>query len=135
MELRQGTQDWEEVAKQFMHTFEFTDEQPTVDVALQVIKKKIFVEIPIEESNSHQCSMTIQQWIPCYNLARDPDDDSTNINIPKLEGTCTVEGSGISSDQFLKLLKFKKVNIGFPKNPKFPNIGDYWDEEIVAKIT
>ena len=39
-----------------------------------------------------------------------------------------VEGSGISSDQFFKPLKIKKVNIGSLKNPKFANIGDYWDE-------
>ena len=71
----------------------------------------------------------------CYNLAGDLDDDPTNINIPELEGTCVIEGIGISSDQFLKPLKIKKVNIGSPENPKFSNIGDYWDEEIVAKIT
>ena len=32
-------------------------------------------------------------------------------------------------------MKIKKVNIGSPENPKFTNIGDYWDEEIVVKIT
>ena len=48
---------------------------------------------------------------------------------------CVVEGSGILSDQFLMLLKIKKVNIGSSKNPKFANIGDYWDEEKVVKIT
>ena len=42
--------------------------------------------------------------------------------------------SGISSDKFLKPLKINKVNIGSPENPKFANIGDYWDEETVAKI-
>ena len=47
----------------------------------------------------------------------------------------TFEGSGISSNQFLKLLKIKKVNILSPENPKFTNLGDYWDEEIVTKIT
>ena len=31
-------------------------------------------------------------------------------------------------------MKIKKVNIGFLENPKFSNIGDYWDEETVAKI-
>ena len=46
-----------------------------------------------------------------------------------------MEGSDISSDLFLKLLKIKKVNIGSLKNPNFANIGDYWDEETVAKIT
>ena len=47
----------------------------------------------------------------------------------------TVEGIGIFSDQFLSPLKIKKVNICSPKNPKFANIGDYWDDEIVRKIT
>ena len=104
MELRQGTEDWEGLAKQFTHTFKFVDEHPTVDVVLQTIKEKIFTKIPIEEANSHQCSATIQQWMACYNLEGDPDDDSTNINIPESEGTRAVEGSGISSDQFLKPL-------------------------------
>ena len=54
-----------------------------------------------------------------YNLAGYLDDDSTNINIPKFEGTHEVEGSGISSDQFLKPLKIKKVNIGSSDKPKF----------------
>ena len=90
MELQQGTQDWEGLAKQFVHTFEFVDEQPTVDAMLQMIKDKIFVEIPMEEANSHQCSATIQQWMACYNLAVDPDDDPTNINILESEGTRTV---------------------------------------------
>ena len=47
MELRQGTQDWEGLTKQFRQTFEFADEQPTVVVALQMIKDKIFAEIPV----------------------------------------------------------------------------------------
>ena len=46
-----------------------------------------------------------------------------------------VEGSVISSEQFIKLLKIKKVDIGSEDNPKFDNIQDYWDEEIIAKIT
>ena len=52
-----------------------------------------------------------------------------------MEGSCTVEGSDISSEQFIKPLKIKKVNIGSEDNPKFANIGDYWDEKTVAKIT
>ena len=59
MELRQAIQDWEGLTKQFRQTFEFADEQPTVDVALQTINEKIFVEIPVEEANSHKCSATI----------------------------------------------------------------------------
>ena len=45
-----------------------------------------------------------------------------------------MERFGISSDQFLNPLKIKKANIGSPDNPKFTNIGDYWDEETIGKV-
>ena len=48
---------------------------------------------------------------------------------------CAVKGAGISSDQFLSPIKIKKINIGSSENPKFPNIGDYWNNETVGKIT
>ena len=67
----------------------------------------------------------------CYNLAGEPDDDPTKLNIPESEGMREVEGSGISSEQFLHLLKIKKFNIGSSENPKFTNIGYYWDEETI----
>ena len=35
----------------------------------------------------------------------------------------------------MHLLKIKKVNIGSSENPKFANIGDYWDDETMGKIT
>ena len=68
-----------------------------------------------------------------YSLTKDPYDDLNNIKIPESKGTQEIEGSGISSDQFLNPLKIKKVNIGSSDNPKFSNIGDYWDEDIVSK--
>ena len=71
-----------------------------------------------------------------YNVTGEPDDDDPHeINIPKSIGTHLVKGSDVSSDLFLNLLKIKKVNIGSPKNLKFSNIGDYWDDEIVKNIT
>ena len=60
MELRQGTQYCERLAKKFTHTFEFADENPTIETALQMKKRNIVAEIPIREANSHQCSATIQ---------------------------------------------------------------------------
>ena len=45
-----------------------------------------------------------------------------------------VEVVGMSSDQFLSPLKIKKSNIGSAKNPKFANIGYYWDDETMGKI-
>ena len=32
-------------------------------------------------------------------------------------------------------LNIKKVNIGTEEKPNFTNIRDYWDEEMMAKIT
>ena len=62
-------------------------------------------------------------------MTREPGDDHLlDINIPGLEGMHVVKGFGIYSDQFLNQLKFKKINIGSLENPKFSNIGDYWDE-------
>ena len=62
------------------------------------------------------------------------DDHPLDINIHESEGMHAMEGFGISSDQFLSPLKIEKVNIGSLDNPKFTNIGDYWDEETVGKI-
>ena len=45
-----------------------------------------------------------------------------------------MEGLDLTTNSFLKPLKIKKVNIGSPENPKFVNIGDYWDDEIVRNI-
>ena len=80
--------------------------------------------------------MTIHHCMECYNVTQELDDDDLlDINIPESEGMHTVEEFGIFSDQFLSPLKVKKVNIGSPENPKFANIGDYWDEETVGNIT
>ena len=80
--------------------------------------------------------MTIHNWMECYNLTGEPDDDDPlEINILESEGICIVEGVAIATDQLLKPLKIKKVNIRSVENPKFSNIGDYWDKEIVGNIT
>ena len=54
----------------------------------------------------------------CYNVMGEPNDDEPlDINIPKSKGMRGVEVFGISSNQFLSPLKFKKVNIGSPEIP------------------
>ena len=71
----------------------------------------------------------------CYNVMGGPkDDDLWGTNIPESEGTHAVDGFGISSNQFLNPLKTKKVNIGSIENPKFSNIGDFWDDETFGRI-
>ena len=41
----------------------------------------------------------------------------------------------IPTDKFNQPLNIQKVNIGTAEELKFTNIGDYWDEETMAKIT
>ena len=72
----------------------------------------------------------------CYNVTGEPDDDDPcDINIPESKGTRPMEGSGVSSDNFLNPLKIKRVNIGSSENQKFANIGCYWGDDTVKKIT
>ena len=85
--------------------------------------------------NFIQHNKTIQHWMECYNVTREPNnEDPLNVNICQYEGLHYVEGFGISSDQFLSPLKVNKINIGSLENPKFSNIGDYWDDEIIGNI-
>ena len=71
VELQQGTVEWEILAISFTQKFEFTSEYPTVDVALQVIKENIFEEIPVADTNFHQCNMNMHIWMECHNIMGD----------------------------------------------------------------
>jgi len=45
-----------------------------------------------------------------------------------------VEGPKLETPYYTQPIKIKKVNIGTDENPKFANIGDYWDDETISKI-
>ena len=99
VEMQRGTLDWEDLATRFTHTFEFADDHPLINVALQVMKTKIFEEIHVATTNVHQSSVTIHHWMKCYNVMGEPDDDEPlDVNIPESEGICAMEGLGISSE-------------------------------------
>ena len=99
------------------------------------MKVKILEEIPVTATHFHQCNATIHHLMDCYNVMGEPDDDELlDINIPDLDGMRIVEGFVIFSNQFLIPLKVKRVNIALLENTKFPNIGDYWDDETMGKI-
>jgi hypothetical protein len=66
----------------------------------------------------------------------EPDEDNMhNIQITEIEGERKVEGPSLESKVFVALIKVKKFNIGTNNNPKMVNIGEYWDEKIVERIT
>ena len=59
VELRKGTIEWDELATSLIYTLEFVDDHSSIDVALQVIKTKIFEDIPIAIRNFNRCGATI----------------------------------------------------------------------------
>jgi hypothetical protein len=81
-------------------------------------------------------SVTVQEVLECYNVVGEDqeDEDPRNLQVPETEGEHTVEGPELESVEYAKSLKTHKVNIGTKDNPKFTNIGDYWNEETVEKI-
>ena len=58
-----------------------------------------------------------------------------NVNILYSEGSHDVVVLDIPTDSMSQPLKIRKVNIGLKENLEISNIGDYWDKEIMAKIT
>ena len=63
IEVTRGTIEWDELATRSIHKFEVVDDHVSIDVALQVIKIKIFEDIPVTMTNFHQRSTTIQHWM------------------------------------------------------------------------
>ena len=52
-----------------------------------------------------------------------------------MEGEREVEGPKRYSKDYATPLNINKFNIGTTENPKMENIGDYWDNQIVERIT
>ena len=63
----------------------------------------------------------------------DDDDDLWNINISQIEGSQDVARPNVPMDPMNHPLKIRKVKIGMEENPKFTNVEDYWDEEIMME--
>ena len=81
-------------------------------------------------------STQLHHDLECYNVTTEEgEEDPRNIIIPELVGQCEVVGPEVEVPNISKPLKTKKVNIGSEVQPKFVNIGDYWDEDIVDKVT
>jgi hypothetical protein len=52
-----------------------------------------------------------------------------------VEGEMEVESPKMDSKYYVAPLKINKVNIGTVENPNMASIGDYWDNQIVERIT
>ena len=105
-----------------------------MDAAIRLIHTKVFDDNEIAQ---YQPDWKEQEAnaVECYNLAIDEDDDPHNINIPELEGHYEVHGPIVEAPEVTQPLKTRTVNIGSEGKPKYAIIGDYWDEEMVSKVT
>jgi hypothetical protein len=72
----------------FVTTFLFEIQYPTVDQALQVIRRKVFEEapsLPLEQEEDEWIA-PLQKLQGCYNINAAEDDDPRNVNITEMEG-------------------------------------------------
>ena len=117
-------------------TFSFKHGLESIDEALHEIKATIFsiLQEPLEWFQPDQ-STQLHQALECYNVTiNEGDEDPRNINSPESEGQHEVEGPKAEIHDISEPLKTKQVNIGLEAQPKFSNIGDYWDEDTVDKV-
>ena len=122
--------------KNIIDTF-LVESYPTVDKALQIIRQKVFEEVhnPPLDQEKDEWIVPLQQLQECYNINVDEDDDPRDVNIAETEGHRDIEGPWIELPFIGHPIKIKKVNIGIDKTSKLANVGDYWDDVTISKIT
>ena len=106
-------------------TFNFKENFPYIDLALQTVKKRIFENVtPVVWKKSNWVAQ-IENALECYKLTADEEEDPRNIDIAESTRYHEVNGSEIEIPNITKPLNTKKVNIGSEKEPKFATIGYY----------
>jgi hypothetical protein len=120
----------------FITTFLFDNEFPSLDQALQMMRQKVFEEasgLPLEQEVD-EWNAPLQKLQTCYNINANEDDDPRKVNITKTEVQRDVEGPGVELPFIGKLINIKKVNIGTEETPKIANARDYWHASTMDKI-
>jgi hypothetical protein len=135
--MRLITTDWKGMTQNFVTTFFFESQYPSVGQALQIFIHKIFEEassLPLEQDKD-EWTAPLQKLQGCYNINDDEDDDPRKVKIAETEGQRDVEGPGVELPFIGQPIKIKKVNIGTEQTPNLANVGDYWDAATIDKIT
>jgi hypothetical protein len=80
--------DWEGMTQNFVTTFLFESQYPTVDQVLQIIRQKVSEEatsLPLEQEED-EWTAPLQKLQGCYNINVDEDDDPRKVNIIETKG-------------------------------------------------
>ena len=75
MELCREITTWEEMMVFFAHTFSFTDSNPDVNNALQIIWDMVLKVVPIAYSVDPHAHCHMQSMMECYNVSGEPEDN------------------------------------------------------------
>ena len=136
-ELCREITTWEELTIFFAHTFGFADANAEVSNALHIIWDVVLKVALVAYPMDPHVHCHMQSMMECYNISGEPEDDDElhNINILETKGSWDLTAPNLPTDPMTQPLNIKKVNNGTEENPKFANIGDYWDEETMEKIT
>jgi hypothetical protein len=121
----------------FITTFLFESQYPSVDQALQIVGHKLFKEassLPLEQEED-EWIVPLQKLQGCYNINANEDDDPRKVNIAETKGQRDVEGPGVEIPFIGHPIKIKKVNIGTEETLKLANFRNYWDVATVNKTT
>jgi hypothetical protein len=125
------------ITQNFVVTFLFEIQYPTVDQALQVVRHKFFEEtpsLPVEQEED-EGTEPLQKLPGCYNMNVNEDDDPRNVNIAETKGQRDVEGLGFELPFIGQMIKIKKFNIGTKQEHKLANVRDYRDDATIDNIT
>ena len=119
-----------------MMAFSFEDGFEGIDEALQEVKATIFrIQQDPLDLMQPEWATQLSRMLECYNVTiEEEDEDPQKINIPETEGHHEVQGPQIEKPNITALVRTKQVNIGTKAEPKFTNIGDYWDDAMVDKV-
>jgi len=83
----------------------------------------------------------MQHALACYKLAIEGGDEESydeelrHLDIRETKGEREVQGPELLIPDVTQPVQINKVNIGTEEQPKFANVGDYWDDETISKIT
>jgi hypothetical protein len=102
------------MTQNFVTTFLFESQYPSVDQALYIVRQKLFKEassLPLEQDED-EWTAPLQKLQGCYNINVDEDDDPRKVNIIETKGQRDVEGPGVELPFIGQPIKIKKVNIG-----------------------
>jgi hypothetical protein len=76
------------MTQNFVATYLFESQYPTVDQDLQVVRHKVFEEAPSlhVEQEEDEWTTPLQKLQGCYNINVDEDDGPRNVNIVETKG-------------------------------------------------